>query len=434
MAPARPCKHTDLQLDVSSHADEVDFVRPPPAKRAAAATPSGRTPKTPSPDEDALKLSFPGPLLLPDDALAIDPDDPPQSLLSWIREEMRNPFTQARKTIYVVPVPTISGQVSFMKDWVSPAAQAASSKPVESPKIEDILKYVAAFYHPLPVKLLPGKSAFVQWNSSARTRPTFVGLQLGADDGVTRIRTRPCPDGAFGRQLNLNDILDAAIEALPGDAYAISVMTEHDLYEDEDDDFCCGRAYGSSRVSVVSAARYHPALDADLDRTHMWPASHCREYVEGLCRAGAAKKRSKKSGQPANIKADEDSPIRAAITAAQAAGDPSSNLHGLWFSRVARTISHEIGHCLCLAHCPYYACVMQSTMGMAEDVRQPPYLCPICLAKVSRAILEVNPGVDEKQFVTRRYLALQKFCEGWPDIAMFAGFHAWLGERIESFG
>src|ERR1700761_7578790 len=98
---------------------------------------------------------------------------------------------------------------------------------------------------------------------------------------VVRIRTRPCPDQAFQRQLNLNDPLDACISALPGDAFSLLLLlTDQDLYEDEEDDFCCGRAYGGSRIAVVSSARYHPILDGtqNVERKHAWPASHCAAY------------------------------------------------------------------------------------------------------------------------------------------------------------
>jgi archaemetzincin len=37
-------------------------------------------------------------------------------------------------------------------------------------------------------------------------------------------------------QLNLNDLLDAAIEILPADAYALIMLVEHDMFEDEDDE------------------------------------------------------------------------------------------------------------------------------------------------------------------------------------------------------
>ncbi len=38
-------------------------------------------------------------------------------------------------------------------------------------------------------------------------------------------------------------------------------------------------------------------------------------------------------------------------------------------------------------HDVYYARVMQGTTSLAEDVRQPPYLCPADLAKVLRATM-----------------------------------------------
>ena len=72
------------------------------------------------------------------------------------------------------------------------------------------------------------------------------------------IRFRACADGAFLYQLDLNDILDVVISVLPVDAYAFLLLVEHDLYENEDDDFCCGRAYGGSRCAIVSMARYNP--------------------------------------------------------------------------------------------------------------------------------------------------------------------------------
>src|SRR6202035_5293660 len=45
-----------------------------------------------------------------------------------------------------------------------------------------------------------------------------------------------------------------------------------------------GRAYGGSRVAVVSTSRYNPVLDCvqDIDRQHSWPASHCESYIKDL--------------------------------------------------------------------------------------------------------------------------------------------------------
>ena len=64
---------------------------------------------------------------------------------------------------------------------------------------------------------------------------------------------------------------------------------------------------------------------------------------------------------------------------------------------------------------------MQSTSSLSEDVRQPPYLCPVDLAKVLRAT-----GADE----TERHRRLLSFCNGHVHAPMFAAFGAWLASRI----
>lgn len=78
-------------------------------------------------------------------------------------------------------------------------------------------------------------------------------------------------------------------------------------------------------------------------------------------------------------------------------------------------------------HCIYYACVMQATASLAEDVRQPPYLCPVDLAKMLRAT-----GAD----VRERYEALLAFSgrnehggAGW-----FKAFEAWTTGRLGELG
>ncbi|KAK0627389.1 hypothetical protein B0T14DRAFT_512530 [Immersiella caudata] len=441
--PCAACAHTEgLQIDVSDHAAEAGFTRPNPTARKAAATPSGRIGQfrgtTVDADQEAIFAhTFPGPLILPDDALFIDPKDPPQSLRSWTVEKMRNPFTEQRKTLYVAPVPTIPTNLSCMRSWARPVQASpkalTTAQSLRPPQIEDVTSYLEAFYHPLPVKTYPGTVAFTEWEDESKsskkkktassTPPDTVGLQVG-EEGITGIRTRYCPDGTFARQLNLSDILDAALEALLEDAYSLVMLIDQDLYEDEEDDFCCGRAFGSSRIAVVSSARYHPDLDVGVvDREHMWPASHCVKYVREMVGEGRVPKQAVKYG---------DTPLAAAVKAAVEAPAPEGDLYGLWFSRVARTVAHELGHCLCLGHCSYYACVMQGTAGMGEDVRQPPYLCPVCLAKVTKGLTVLTPGLEEKEFQVQRYRALQKFCEGWMGVGMFAGYHAWLEKRIQS--
>ena len=298
--PARQCRHEVLQVDVSRYAKEEGCSRPSDEQRQAAAT-TKRSSRPHSQLEGHEPYTFPAPLTLPDDLLALDDDEPPQSLLSWLR--VRNPVTQARKTIYVVRTPNIDEPVSFMQEWTVPTTTATTTssklKTLDPPRLADVSAYLEAFYYPLQVKTLPGDVSFVPWETTEQAKPkargkkktptpTHVGLQVG--QGVTRVRTRPCPDALFGGQLNLNDLLDAALDVLPDDAYAILLLVDHDLYEDDEDDFCCGRAYGGSRVCIVSSSRYHPALDqldyyiaGGIDLAHMWPASHCQAFVEGVC-------------------------------------------------------------------------------------------------------------------------------------------------------
>ncbi|KAK3986813.1 Archaemetzincin-2 [Cladorrhinum sp. PSN332] len=424
MAPA--CKHTKIQIQVAEQADfELSFKRPSHAKRIAATTPSGRVNTRESQERDAINLAsaFPAPLVLPDDLLDFDEDekDDHQSLHSYLTGGHRRPLTARRKTIYVAQVPDISPDVSHIKKWTTPQPPAVARAPkkdkdalthIQAPKAEDVCDYLRAFYYPLAVKLLPQTVAFVPWEGKDAEN---IGLQIG--NGITRIRTRPPPDQAFTRQLQLNDILDAAIAALPSDAYSLVMLVDHDTYEDEEDDFCCGRAYGGSRVCMVSSARYHPALDtmAKVDRPHMWPASHCKAYVEKKC-GWEANKTTKKRKLEVISKdaptAGPGTPMRAAVDAMIKASSPQDDLDGLWFSRVARTVSHELGHCFCLPHCGYYACVMQGTAGVAEDMRQPPYLCLVCLAKVTKAVRDVHKDGEEREYQVERYKALLGFC-GW---------------------
>ena len=196
-------------------------------------------------------------------------------------------------------------------------------------------------------------------------------------------------------QLDLNDLTLAAMAILPPDAYALLLTTEHDIYESCEDDFCCGRAWGGSRVAIVSSARYNPVLDEvhGVEREHVWPTSHCQDFVEKMTldspKSGIPSRKRKRVGSSTADPMEVASPLEEAVKSHTSQANMSpSDLESAFLFRICRTASHELGHCFGLDHCMYRACVMQATASVAEDMRQPPYLCPVCEEKIARAALQ----------------------------------------------
>ncbi|KAG6853813.1 hypothetical protein C0991_001059 [Blastosporella zonata] len=431
------CKHAVLTFEISPHAEHAGYIRAPAEKLVAAALPSG----TASKQTSSTSIStFPAPLLLPSDELALDSHCPPQSLRSWLREKDRNPLTSDRNVIYVAAPPRIDSNADFMRSWAHPQTHGSPSADVTIPSFEDVVDYLKAFYHGLPVKNLAPKPSFTSWDKSkSKTKakiPKYIGLDISTE--CVGIRTRASPDGIFASQLNLDDLLDAAISTLPEDAYALLLLVDHDLFESDDDEFVCGRAYGGSRVAVISTARYHPLLDHkhNVDRLHAWPASHCAEYIKKCC--ASAEPSSKRPKKKAKLQSEvplisaqstspepSPSPIHAALSAFTSFPlNPTSPaaLSSLWLGRVCRTASHELGHCFGIEHCVYYACSMQGSSSLAEDSRQPPYLCPIDLVKVLHAT-----GTT----VESRYQALISFCARHQDNQLFVSYAAWIQAHMD---
>ena len=441
---ANSCQHLDLCFEPSLHAEEVGYGRPTARQRATAV---GKAKDGATGVSDS---TFPAPLLLPGDDLSTDPRHPPQSLRSWVREKDRNEVTNTRNVIYVAGQPHTAAEVGFVCDWENPMTEGIDDfvNAATPPSHKEVADYLRVFYHGIQLKSLPAETfTFTSWEderpkSKRKAKSASPGL-IGLATSIEKvgIRTRPGPDKIF-HQLNLNDLLDAAISVLPDDAYALILIVNHDIYEDENDDFCCGRAYGGSRVAVVSTARYNPVLDEEhnVDREHAWPASHCKAYMRECCGAGSGTTSSsagEKGRKPNSVmgldnNSSSPSPLQAAVSTSHNLISSSAMqqmdstwLSNLWLSRVCQTASHELGHCFGIAHCVYYACVMQGTASLAEDVRQPPYLCPVDLAKLLRAT-----SANEKE----RYEAILAFCEDWPETPMFAGLGAWLGHMIGELG
>lgn len=68
---------------------------------------------------------------------------------------------------------------------------------------------------------------------------------------------------------------------------------------------------------------------------------------------------------------------------------------------------------------------MQATSSIVEDLRQPPYLCPVDGAKVGKAT-----GTGERE----RYETIGRFCEKRVDAPIFAAFGAWVRARLGELG
>ncbi|CZT13687.1 uncharacterized protein RCO7_00662 [Rhynchosporium graminicola] len=133
------------------------------------------------------------------------------------------------------------------------------------------------------------------------------------------------------------------------------MLLEHDLYDGEEDEFECGRAYCGSRLSVGSGAKYWPGFDKEEGAWMAWDS-----LEEG------------------------NTPHHKALKVYTPPTAPKA-LTLLHIVRLARTASHELGHCFGIADCTYYVCIMRGSASLAADAGHPRYLCPVDEAKVARA-------------------------------------------------
>jgi archaemetzincin len=144
----------------SSHAPIAGYKRANLAQRIAATTPRG-TGANKSDDLEEDGSTFPAPLVLPEDELSWDPKSPGQSLCAWIRLKERNHVTPERRTIYFVGPMDVEPELEFVQGWKEPRVQAAGEeKPVKFPETGEVWEYLQAFYHGMPVKMLPTNPVF----------------------------------------------------------------------------------------------------------------------------------------------------------------------------------------------------------------------------------------------------------------------------------
>jgi archaemetzincin len=305
---------------------------------------------------------------------ATSPETDAQDWVAFLSDGDRNPATPARRTLVAVPL-----------GW-SAAAEALlpheCAAPLPAPA--DVAAYLSAFTT-LPCRVAPELEVVAWQPASARARAVRL------DDVLVRVRARRAPDGAFAAQLHVHDLLDALLEwlATQPDAYSVVGLTPFDLHEDGQ--LVCGRAFGGSRVAVVSLARYHPDL-AEPE----WPATL------GACVRGGPLLRAARDA--------------ATAAAARARATPTA----LWLASFAVTAAHEVGHCMGLDHCTAYACWMGELDG------QPPYACPSCLRKMLTTAAGEHGAAAA---AGEHYTQLARFCEARWDVPMWAALHAWAAGR-----
>jgi archaemetzincin len=141
-------------------------------------------------------------------------EEPGQTFDQYLAARPNMPGS-VRKKLYVLPIGTFEKGVA--------------------PDLEKLKAYTAAYFHPMPVEMLP----------------VVADAEVPAKSRVNSHSQK--------KQWLSTDILAWLPRKLPADAYAMLAVTMTDLYPDEMWNYVFGQASYMQRVGVFSFARYHPS-------------------------------------------------------------------------------------------------------------------------------------------------------------------------------
>ncbi|KAL2026922.1 hypothetical protein VTO58DRAFT_111013 [Aureobasidium pullulans] len=155
------CKHEKQMLQPSRAAQHTGYRRSNRLERAKAA---GVVDVSLFEDAD-----FPGPLVLPNDEIDLDPDYPPQSFSDWQKLITPKSLPFKRKKVYLVPPPawTEKASFSYRNEW--------HHRHLLPPGSESIVEYLAAFYQGFEVLQLRKEIlTFDEWIEEGGTEQSVL--------------------------------------------------------------------------------------------------------------------------------------------------------------------------------------------------------------------------------------------------------------------
>ena len=246
------------------------------------------------------------------------------------------PWLSSRKWKYMKQrfVPSGSTILEKYPDGVICLLPIGSFGEITAPSILDLAEYVRLFFC-LPVQVLSGVEL-----RHEDDKVFWIDPASGDESGPRPIKLQCRFDRKSGRtQLTVNSILTQLKHSIPDNALCLIGFTMSDLYDDKSDLFVAGMASGNRRVGVFSFYRYNPSLTFSTEFWH--------EVYQSA------------SG---HVTADDNKRIV--------------------LQRSCKLIVHEIAHLMGVDHCVWFSCCMNGSGHIAEDFKQPMFLCPVDLRKL----------------------------------------------------